>query len=62
MECLENDALALAFQGPSNNVYQYIMQYTDDQNACCCNDELPVVELDLICGVFEVDMGYKYNM
>ena len=40
IECLGNDALALAFQGPSNDVYQYSGRYTDDQNVCCCDDEL----------------------
>ena len=62
MECLGNDALELVLQGPSDDVYQYGIRYMDDKDGRCCDDGLSVAELDLICGVYEVDTGRKYNM
>ena len=56
MECLGNDALELALQGPSDDVYQYSIRYIDDKDGRCCDDG------DLICGVYKVDTGRKYNM
>ena len=62
MECLGNDALELALQGPSDDVYQYGIRYIDDKDGRCCDDGLSVAELDMICGVYEVDTGRKYNI